>query len=395
MLAVLVRKACGGSPSAWAGGCVAAVLPLTTLPVIAWVPLMRVDMLGLALTLGGLLLVLEAARHRWMMVPATLGFVAAMFTRQTFLAAPASVLGVAMLRFPRAALLAILGGALCAGGLAWALDAATAGGFLRHVVVNLGHNGFSLHSALRQIAWWTARYASLWSLALAGVCWAARASWPGWRGAARLIRIDARAFVLAAMFVYLVLASVMTVTIGKSGSWVNYLIEWIFVGAFWAGYACGMALEPRRGVQRRWARYAVVLLLVAQMANGPFSIVAWRDSHLTQARMAQNAALVARLRAIPGPVMADDMVALWRAGKDMGVESFNVAEMARMGVMPEDRLIALVRAHWFAAVVTQGGPGGNAFESRYLPATQAALLAAYPVTERFGDFVLRRPDERR
>jgi hypothetical protein len=50
-----------------------------------------------------------------------------------------------------------------------------------------------------------------------------------------------------------------------------------------------------------------------------------------------------------------------------------------------------LNAHYFGAVITAYDPGDPTFDARYLPRTQAALLADYPHVQRFGDYRLRLP----
>jgi hypothetical protein len=388
LLAFLVRRSTEPSAAGWAGGAIAAILPLSVLPVIVWVPLMRVDMLGLALTLAGLVLVVESARHRAFLALAMIAFVAAVFTRQTYVAAPLAALCISLLRAPARTLLAGLFGLLLGGATLTLLDALTAGGFFRHVVVYLGHNGFDLALAVRQIAWWISRYVAFWLLGFSGIY----VAWPLDRHSIlRRIRTDDRSALLATMALYLAIATAMTLLSGKSGAWLNYLIEWMYVGAFWAGYASIAARARPAPYALAWT---IPLLLAVQMANGPLSIMGWRASHLTTARATQNAALVDRLKQLPEPVMSDDMVALWQAGKDLGVESFMFAELARVGVLPETDLVSLLQARTLSAIVTEKGPGDSSFDTRYLRQTQSALLASYPRGEMFGDYVLRLPKEK-
>jgi hypothetical protein len=42
-------------------------------------------------------------------------------------------------------------------------------------------------------------------------------------------------------------------------------------------------------------------------------------------------------------------------------------------------------------VITAYDPGDPTFDSRYLPRSRDALLAAYPHVERYGDYRLRLP----
>ena len=79
-------------------------LALATRPVLLWSVVMRVDMLFVVLSLGGVLLALRAVSRPALIHLAALLFVAAIFTKQTAVAAPAAVFGVLLFVRPATAL---------------------------------------------------------------------------------------------------------------------------------------------------------------------------------------------------------------------------------------------------------------------------------------------------
>jgi len=103
----------------------------------AWLPLLRVDLLAIALSLAGLWLCVRAEGQgsvgRWWL-PSALLFALALFVKYTALAAPAACVLWLLARreYRRASLLAGTLAALCLAGFAW-MQAATGGQFFFHM----------------------------------------------------------------------------------------------------------------------------------------------------------------------------------------------------------------------------------------------------------------------
>jgi hypothetical protein len=98
----------------------------------AWLPLLRVDLLGIALSLAGFWLSMKSTGRWWL--PSGLLFALALFVKYTALAAPAACILYLMARreFRRALLLAGTLGALCLAGFGW-MQTWTGGQFFFHM----------------------------------------------------------------------------------------------------------------------------------------------------------------------------------------------------------------------------------------------------------------------
>ncbi len=382
-LAWLASDRPGRSLAAMAAG----LLPFTLLPVISWSPLLRVDMLGLAFTYGGLVLAALSWRRQSLLVPAMLVLVAACYTKQTFLSAPCAVLAAAALRDWRLALragvVALAAGLIVLGGLSWL----TQGGFLRHILL-YNINRFSLADAAGHAMELLKAYPIFAALAAGGwVCGAValsrRTRLAGWRA---LLAQDSQACTLLLLLIYAVTCTPTLLLAGKSGAAINYFLEYLCLGCVWVGWLGGAAwASPTR------LALGVPVLLALQTCPVPGAIGDLRAAQLTASRDQQDQALLARLRDVPGPLLSDDMVLTLRAGRSVDLEPAILAQLAQEGVWPERRLLDLLAGHRFGAVITAAGPGDPTFDSRYLPATRAAMLAAYPHVEKFGDYQLRLP----
>ena len=371
----------------------AALLVLCLHATRTWGLFMRVDMLAALLGLVGLWVGARAEGRFWGTLAALLICTAAVFTKQTQLAPGVAVLLWAGARHPRAALGAA--GVAAGAGLAvvLALQAVTDGGFLLNI---LGYN------------------VNRMSLAQAGVVlWAERQSWPamGAMIAAACLLRDRRGL-RGLMLLHFVLATIMLVTIGKSGSNFNYLIEWLCTGCVLLGIAASdtgrfrLPLpagegrgeghgEPDRG--RLWwlpsprpspegRGGTVTWLVLASLWLAVLPMRQWAEED--QAALIEAAALVQEIATAPKPVASEDMVLLMRAGRGVTYEASIATELASVGRWDEAPLVDLIRRGGFAFMITSRGLG----TLRQTPAVQAAIDAAYPRTEPLrSGLSLRRP----
>ena len=366
---------------------VAALLPFTLLPVISWSPLLRVDMLGLGFTYGGLALAASSWRRPALLTPAMLCLVIACYTKQTFISAPCAVLATAALRdwrqAARAGAVALAAGLAALGALTWL----TQGGFVRHILL-YNINRFSLADAVGHALELLKAYPIFAALAALGwfsgaVVLSRRSHFAGWRS---LLRQDGQACTLLLLLIYAAACTPTLLLAGKSGAAINYFLEYLCLGCVWIGWLGGAARQsPRR------LAMGVPMLLALQTCLVPGAIGSLRAAQLTAARTQQDRALLARLRDVSGPLLSDDMVLTLRAGRSVNLEPAILAQLAQEGVWPEHILLDMLTEHRFGAVITAADPGDPTFDARYLPATQAALLAAYPRVEVFGDYRLRLP----
>jgi hypothetical protein len=386
-------RLCCTPRAALGAGAMAGFLPLTLLPVISWSVLMRVDMLALALTYGGLYCAGLSFRRPGAIYWAVAFFVASAFTKQIYIAGAVAMFPVCLARAPKNTVLAYAAGAVAGLALLGFLEWATQGRFLRHILVYTADTVDPL-KALHQIAIWLGAYpvyAGLTLTACVVLCrrflGTARLREAG--GLVRLIRDHEETAWLVFLALYLLLTSAMLVAAGKIGASRNYFIEWMCCWCLWIGWLAGRVLsvpDARRALAMLIP--AVILLQLVPVTIGMSSIA---RQQFSEQRRKDWGALLGRVRGVPGPLLSDDMVLTIEAGREVGLEPGVLLELARLGVWDENRLVDKLRAHYFGAVITAYDPGDPTFDARYLPATQAALLAAYPHIEKYGDYRLRLP----
>ena len=370
------------------GAVTGALLPLSLGPVEMWFDRMRVDMLAIALAFVGVAFAVRAERQPAWLALAMPAFVLSIYTRQTELAAPASALLVLLFARPRAAILAGIGGAgLGVAALAW-LEWVTAGGFLRHIITyNINTWTFAL---LMERLRFQVSYAVLLALAVMGlaVLWLRRRDETPPRGA----EASRYNLVVPIISVWLLLSLIMmVVTVGKTGSNVNYFIEPMSVCAVAVGLLIGLCWQAvvgspgRRDMALRLGLVFATFALVAVMAKRRPTCYAVQNPAL----LAIQENLVQEIAKQDRPVLSEDMVLSLRAGRDVPIEPAIFRELALRGQWDQRRLLDLINGHAFAFLVTT--PDKIYTPLRYTPEELAAMERAYPRVETRGPYVVRYP----
>lgn len=180
----------------WLAAGLACALVFTLPPVRFWGFLMRVDMLAVALGLAGVLCAGLALRRPALMALAMLAFVAAVYTKQTAIAAPAATLLVLACVRPRLALAGLGLGLLFGGVPLLLLHLATEGGFLRHLVL-YNINRYSLAEATRLLGILVPLWMTVPLLGVVGLGW----GWRRWRAGGERLGRSEPGFLLAVLAV--------------------------------------------------------------------------------------------------------------------------------------------------------------------------------------------------
>jgi hypothetical protein len=311
-----------------------------------WAPLFRVDLVGLALTLGGLYAVWrsrEVERPAWLWAAAVL-FVAALYTKQSFLFAPAAAL-LYLFFFvdPRWAIRLGLAMALLGGGLFLLVNTLTSGGFWFGLVAS-NVNPFLWAEFWKQQADFFGTFALL----------ALLATWylfdkfvlerraPPAEGASVRDRVTPLDFYLLAALASLWFA-------GKAGAWENYFFEALAALALCAGL--GLARWERR--QPRTYVWLAPLLVLAQV------LLMWHtprtaDRFLRLTRVS-NEEIAPLLAATPDPIASEDMGLLVIHDKVLDYCSFQYSQLARAGRWDQSWELGQLRNRGFSLVILEQG----------------------------------------
>lgn len=315
----------------WIGGLVAGILVLSFAPFQIWMLRIKPDILGLLLTVVGLLCAAywkrETQPRRNWHIPlpllfAALLFVAAHFTKQTMLAAPLAT-GTLLLLWDR--WLALRWALFYIGmlGLCWVtLDLITHGQYTFHV--------WTLH----QLPWTWER------------CWKLvsqlRDAWP-------LLLLGVLALVATrrqpnVTSMYLLWAPASLIGAGVAGSNHNHLLETGLALALAGGHAVGWAITNGGRSQ------LIAPILLATQLLLWHTPEAWFAGDFTPDPDYNR--YIDFVRATPGEVMADDIALLYAAGRPLRYDDpAAMGPASAAGLWDASHFVSELRAAHFSAII--------------------------------------------
>ena len=392
--AILVAALLEGRASRWdrrISSCIAALLVFTFVPVDLWATFMRVDMLAIALGMFGLVAAFKSLERPRFIYLASLLFVAAVYTKQTALAAPAATFAVLIVARPRIALRGIatclILGLTIFAILGWLTD----GGFYRHIFLyNINRFDAARLVWILYLPAAQAMYVALAAFVVVRRLREVRSKYRSIEDArAKLGQSpsDIRLLIVAA---YLLVSTVMLVLVAKSGSNINYFLDCFFALGLFSAMAPSEAANGLRHNPHLRAMFAIGF--PAALAAGALFAQPVRTGDGADSPHSHELARLAHVIAsAKKPVISDDMVLLIRGGQDVRWEAAIFAELASTGRWDERPFIQRIRNHEFAFFVTLDDEGKKTFRQRYSPAVAEAMDREYPIQERMAGLVIRRP----
>jgi hypothetical protein len=313
-----------------------------------WAPLFRVDLVGLALTLGGLYAVARGSGDRpeektdrqrgWWLWLAVLLFVAGLYAKQSFVFAPAAALVYLFFFVDRGqavklgAAMAVLG-----GGLFLFINVVTDGGFWQGLVVS-NVNPFLWGEFWKQQADFLGIFAVLGLLA-------------AWYLVDKFILDQSTPLRtgVTVLDLYLVAALASLLLAGKAGAWENYFFE-----ALAALTLCGGLGLARLSRRRAWlVQILAPLLVLAQVA------LMWHTPRVAldylQLSRESNDAIIPILAGISDPIASEDMGLLVTQDKVLDYCSFQYSQLARAGRWDQSWELGQLRGRQFSSVILEQG----------------------------------------
>ena len=352
---------------------VAAGLTFPAIPyVLRWSSLGRVDLLGLALSWAGLLVVVRWPGRRRAMVAAALLFVAAVLTRQTYvLAAPLTAFVWLLVQGQRRRALE-LAGLGCGLGLAsfLALNVATDGGFFLNTVT----------ANINDFRWERVSFNALGAglacplLLLGGLAFAWRAP---------------RDKVWWLVVPYLALSVPSALLVGKVGSDVNYLLELSAALCLATGALIAWQRERPRLRALLISLLALQVLALAQSSLVPSGL---QDYVVDQEREVRQLSRI--VAAADGPVLTDEHMGLLPLNeKRIRFQPFEMTQLSRDGSWNQDRAVETIRREEYAVVMMWEPPFARDIKrDRWTEEMLGAVEAHYEPTGRLADMVVYRPE---
>ncbi|MGE5139904.1 MAG: hypothetical protein ACM3JD_10600, partial [Rudaea sp.] len=310
--------------------------------VYHWLPLFRIDLIGLAFAVGGLFCVWKweresisqgarASRIANHLVIAGFLFLCALYAKHSLLFAPAAAAVAIWLRDRRAAVYWSLSLGLAGGLIFGALDLLTGGGFY-----------FGIVTSNATVWLWDIFLSLTREFAVTYVVLILLAAW-GWLERVR----DGKIGVLE---IYAVTALGSVLLAGRVGAWQNYFFEPIVAVCIFAGLAAAR-LWQRRPEARWWLPVAFLLQL------GLF----WdqHDPAIAQRLMEEvrmgNEMAAPIVKNAQGTVIAEDMGLLVTNGKPVDYYTFQYSSLARAGLWDQHWEVDNLRAGRFPVVVLNRG----------------------------------------
>lgn len=372
----------------------AAGLLALHLPATFWSLLMRVDTIGIFLSFCGLFLYLRSDRIRGLEYAAFVCFVAAVYSKQTLVAAPAACLLCAAAVSWRKAL-RLLVFAIVVGSLIGAyFSVATHGLFFKHLFgynvnpPNLRGGLWLFRSDLQQAAILIVIAFAEAAMVLVPVLasWSTRA----WRrDIASLLTAGTQSRLHVLASVYMIFALVVSSTACKQGADINYFLEWNLVCCLLAGLFISQSLAPWQ-IGQQWSRMmAMGVVALAFLAFDATQAISdptrYRESDPYRTAYDH---MLQRVQAMPGLVYSDVMTILLRSGKQLPAEPAIITVLANVGTWDERPFVERVQRKEFEAVLT-----GSSLESKafYTPGVRKVIQENYELTYEEGPFKLYTP----
>lgn len=345
--------------------------------VIYWSSLARVDLVALAFSLAGILVIARWPYERGSPFVSALLMMGAVFTRQSYLlAAPLAVAGWLFLQSPRKAatfVLSLTTGTLVLFGF---LNALTQGGIFFHTVI-ANANYFSPSRLARYLLHFLLSSAPLLVIVLAEL------------GSSTRRRQNTSVLPL----LYLLGGFLSTLTIGKVGSEVNYFLELVAALCLVTGVAVA---RWRQSSRTPWVRPILFALLALQTVW--LLRLSRLHTHPTTLRFQMQPefeTLQDLVQEEPGPILADEYMSLLVVNeRELLLQPFEFTRLADEGKWDQSRLIADIRARRFGLILISDQPpvfSETLARSRWTPEMWGAIQEAYEPVRILAGTTLYRP----
>ncbi len=347
----------GRSTAAWWLGSFSAATLIFTTPGWTWACLMRVDTLALFFSITGLALFVIAGRRPVLAFLSFACFVAAVYTKQTMVAAPAACLLLAFVEKPRYSV-RLLAFAIAAGVVVlFMLHIVTDGLFLRHII-GYNRNPFFLRHVFSK---WIDHASKLTALLSFAVMFPIALFCRRVGSASALLQrvrlaLSRSAFercvVVAAVYFWFAVA-VVTATVGKQGSNYNYFFEIDLAASLISGLFLGWLV--RRVSLRPQSPYSllaffVIPLFLLHSVGNLMSLKKARETFYQPAPN-QSEKVLRFVQELPGPVYSMDMTILMQAGKEIPAEPAIITALATNKQWDEGSFVRRIEQGQFQAIV--------------------------------------------
>lgn len=386
-------------PVLYGAAMIATAFALRSASVIICSAIIRSDMFGIGLAVLGLLLFVQFGNRKIPLCISLLLFVAALYCKQTLIAAPIACLAALWLMNWRTFAKAVIFLLLVGGGVMIAMELATSGQFVRDVFLDNINQPLSLARVIHGLATHlSGAYSSvdvgIDPVFLGGLAMlvlnvvALRKHWH-YLGALLTRSTRVRAAFCASVFAIAGIAT--SISIGKLGGAENYFLEWdiafaILAGSFLAAAHASVGI----GHAKVWRAAAVTLSLIWLLSSVPFVYRGFVTSDFMQQRsreyLASYGQLVPWIHNQKRMVLSEDMMLLVMAGKPVPMEPSMSYALSETGAWDERPFVERVRRKEFAAVIVV-----DQLDQVFTKGMVAAIEANYCEDKRVGSYQIYRP----
>jgi hypothetical protein len=397
LIVTRLTKQDGGGNLSWICGLIGGLLIFSMMPVLHWSRFMRIDMLAIFFSISGLYFGIRALREPKAIHIAALFFVAAVFTRQTSLPAPAAVFTTLLFVRTRTAFSGIATCMISGFALVGFAEWQTNGEFIRQIIfynVNRTQMGrlewvltmFSQHVAFISVA--------IFAIGLrTHRCWKKYRTCIDFADFRRVLAGNESDSQFLMVSMYFVMATPMLLAIVKVGSSYNYFLEWLCAVTLLVGLAMRepvLYLTSKNGNGTRSLLAIALPLLVAFQAFvlPDVPIDSWRTNAARRVELNQ---LFQMVRSARKPISSDEMVMLVRAGKTLPWEPAMYSELGTIGVWDQKPFVRKIRNGDFSFFITAYDGKGAIFGGCYNQAVADAIAVAYPFKRKLGGYTVRLP----
>ena len=353
-----------------AGGVTLLAIPY----ILHWSPFCRVDSLALGVSWAGLYVLVRWPNNRRALITGAALLTAAIYTRQSYaLAAPFGAFVWLVSQKPRAQAFKLAAWVAGMGlGVFLILMLASKGGFYFNIVTsNVNQFWWNTVKDYRNAIWGHMPYLVISSVlfVLLAVFFRVRSWW------------------LAAP--YLLAATASAVTIGKSGSNVNYLFELAAGLAFMAGAV--LAVTGRNW----WTKTILVLLLAAQIGF----IYPWTKDNYYQwvmGRVKNERGAIAVLQRFvheaEGPVLADEFMGLVvLEDRQLAFQPFEFKQLSIAKVWDETPFIKDINDKKFGLILLYAPTSWDSRHERWTNNQLAAIYQNYKQVDNIAQTIILKP----
>jgi len=325
----------------------------------------RVDMLGLLLSLSGLWFALKNIDKKIMYI-SVLFFVAALFTKQTFAAAPIAFAVYLFFLNRTRGFLYIAIAVLSYSIVFLILNSLTGGELYRHNVL-YNANPYSFLFAVKMYGSFLKTHLILFTLSLA-----------------YMVFSPVKKHILSLFSIYFIVAALIALTVGKIGSNINYFLELIAAASIMAGLCAHELAENTR------THLVIPALIIAQLilfAHLPFVTgkTPSRNDRETEQRIS------AIIQAARGDIISEDAGILVMNDRRVLYQPFEFTQLSYQGLWDQSRFVRDIDIQKFGLLILGSDTQGAYDEERFTPEMVAAIRRCYALQEQIGDWYIYKP----